>query len=305
MDIAFNELSVVNEAVEQEVIKWFDLFLINSKELQKITKKTASIVSSVSIKDLRFCNYTAMQWLSRQSKNDKQLFLKLSTNKPLIHDYPYYYFGQNPCKGFAYGYENKALCTSLPSRPEWNSSSITIEKEFLDNDLNYKKEGGLTVDHFSDLQHLSQLAAGILSKIKGELDSELSKLDGVSLWNQREAIFPSLIFCEDVRVQIIQYSSKDDSFQQIIKKLSELEQYFSQWDGNFEFSKLPFKNSPESISRTNFLTEKLTILCPDNQYRFFEWHFRFTPEHGRGYFHPDSNLRKCFIGFIGKKIIKK
>ncbi len=305
MDIVFNELSIKEDAVEKEVPEWFNVFFENSKKIQEITKKPLSIVSSIDIKNIQFSNYSVKQWLSKQSKDNKLLLLKFLTNKPLIHDYPYYYFEQLPCKGFGYAYENKELCTSLISSPKWDKTQICISKEYLDDNELVKEESDLTVNHFSKTEHLSELEKWIASKIKNDFENELDKLDGNTLWNDRKNLFSSLVFCEDTRIQIIQYSANDDSFQQIKRKLFELELYFSNWDANFDFSKLPFKVTPESSSRSNLLKEKLNILCPDGQYRLFDWHFRFTPSGGRGYFFPDSDSNKCYIGFLGKKINKK
>jgi len=304
MDIVFNELSVKEEAVEMEVNEWLNVFLENSKNIQKITKQPASIVSCVNIKEIQFSNYSVKQWLSRQNKDNKQLFLKLSTNKPLIHDYPFYYFEKQPCKGFAYSYQNKEICTSFISDEKWNKTQITISKEYFDDKESVLEETDLKVKHFSKTEHISEIENWIISKTKGEFENELEKLDGNSLWNKRETLFPSLIFCEDTRIQIIQHSSNYDSFQQIKRKLFELEVYFSRWNGSFDKNKLLHVDR-ESKSRNIKFAETLSIKCPDGEYRIFDWHFRFTPNGGRGYFFPDSNSKKCFIGFIGKKITKK
>lgn len=305
MDIVFNELSVKEEAGEQQVVEWFDVLLENLKKIQKITKKPASIVSCINIKDIQFSNYSVMQWLKRQNKEDKQKFLSLTTKKPFILDYPYYYFEQIPCKGFAYAYENKELSTSLISSQKWNTTQVNISKEYLDENECVIEETDLKINHFSKSEHLNELETLIILKVIGEFENELNKIDGNTLWEKHETLFPSLIFCDDTRIQLSYFSRNDDSFQQIKRKLFELENYFANWGGVFDFRKLPFKVTKESDSRNNKLEEALSIKCPDGQYRLFDWHFRFTPSSGRGYFFPDSNINKCYIGFIGKKINKK
>lgn len=305
MDIVFNELSIKYGAAEKEVLEWFNVFFENTKKIQEITKKLTSIVSSINIKDIQFSNYSVKQWLSKQSKDNKQLLLKLLTNKPLIHNYPDYYFEKILCKGFGYAYENQELCTSFISSQKWDKMQICISKEYFDDNDSVQLDSDLIVNHFSKTEHLSELEKWIASKIKNELANELDSLDGNKLWHDRNSLFPSLVFCEDTKLQLCHFSRNDDSFQQIKRKLFELELYFSNWNGIFDFKKLPFKVTRESDSRKNKLEENFLIKCPDNQYLDFDWHFRFTPSGGRGYFFPDSDTNKCFIGFIGKKINKK
>ena len=83
----------------------------------------------------------------------------------------------------------------------------------------------------------------------------------------------------------------------------ELEDYSKKWiRGYFDSEALPSKATPESTSRLNKFTEKLTFACPDNTNRLFSWHLRFTPGAGRIYFFPVDNLKKIIIGYIGYKI---
>jgi len=133
-------------------------------------------------------------------------------------------------------------------------------------------------------------------------DSILKITNGFQLWNEKENLFPNLIFCENVKNQIQQYTKNEHEFKQILRKLIELEKYFSAWNKEFDFKKLPFKTTLESETRTNKLSKAFEFVCPDNIKRTFDWHFRYTPNAGRVYFFPDYQSGKCFIGYIGKKI---
>lgn len=163
---------------EKKVNEWFNVFFKNLRKIQEITKKSISVISSINIKDIQFSNYSVKQWLSKQSKHNKQLLLKFLTNKPLIHDDPYYYFEQIPCNGFSYAYENQELCSSFISNQKWDKTQICILKEYFDNNELVKEESDLTVNHFSKAEHLTELEKWIASKIKDNLANELDKLEG-------------------------------------------------------------------------------------------------------------------------------
>jgi hypothetical protein len=128
-------------------------------------------------------------------------------------------------------------------------------------------------------------------------------LEGLDLWNRREELFPSLVFCDDVYKQMLYLGKGNLILQQVVKRLFELEEYCKTWtDGAFNSDNLPSKATPESDSRLKRLKKELTFICPDGKERIFSWHVRMTPGAWRLHFSVELGPGKIIIGYLGYKI---
>lgn len=121
------------------------------------------------------------------------------------------------------------------------------------------------------------------------------------LWNQREVLFPSLVFCNRVGDQL----NNLDQFSVVFTRLLELEQYSREWSkGPFKPSELPSKVTGESrtVKQDEKAMQSRSFTCPDGEARIFLWHMRATPGALRIHFYPCENKREIIVGHIGKKL---
>ncbi|MDX2130347.1 MAG: hypothetical protein SFU91_15030 [Chloroherpetonaceae bacterium] len=123
-------------------------------------------------------------------------------------------------------------------------------------------------------------------------------------WDNRDILFPNLIFCDRVLEQIRHLSVNDDRFGLIDQKLKRLNLFTGTWKhGNFDYSNLGLDNSPDTPTRiTNSLALR-TFNCPGIGDRVFSLHIKwyFGGEPFRLYYFPNNSNRKVYIGYIGPK----
>ena len=123
---------------------------------------------------------------------------------------------------------------------------------------------------------------------------------GADLWERKERIFPSLIFCDNVRKQLHALNEGDPLLKQFVNKLFELEVYCKNWiDGPFDPNLLPFKVTTESTATLEAYGDDRKFRCPDGEDRIFSWHARLTPHARRLHFFPSADTRQIIIGYIG------
>jgi hypothetical protein len=307
MDLFFNELSLT-EADHPQIAKVWLTDLIKLYQTSQ-NKGCKGLKTSNDIWEKRIApNYTIANWLTDNSV-DRELRLFFQTHAlkyPFIDDliekrseggvrlFDFKYKDQY-AKGLGAAYLFDSLAISCDSSSEWDRTHVFIKAICLEDDeISETKQ---EVKHCSKPIHIEILNDWIKQRTKPSIPN------GTILWLKRNIIFQNLIFCDNVRNQIISLNDSHPEFIQIKKRLFELEEYCQQWDqGYFNAAALPSKVTPESSTRLQELETKLTFLCPDNTLRTFTWHSRYTPGAGRIYFFPENNLRKIFIGYIGRKI---
>ena len=130
-----------------------------------------------------------------------------------------------------------------------------------------------------------------------------SVVNGDDLWNQKEELFPNLIFCDHVAKQIFPLQNGDPVFRQIVKRFFELQNYCSAWrEGPFLPDQLPFKATVESKPTMQKYRRERTFTCPGGNEITFTWHGRMTPGAWRIYFDPSIDPGMMHIGYIGQKL---
>ncbi|MDW7678983.1 MAG: hypothetical protein SCK70_00335 [bacterium] len=307
MDLFFNELSLT-EADHPKTAKVWLADLIKLFQISQ-TKECKGLKTSNDIWEKRIApNYTIANWLTDNSVDrELRLFFKSQALKyPFIDDlierktedgqrlFDFKYKDQY-AKGLGAAYLFDALAISCDSSSEWDCTYIFIKVICLEDDeISETKQ---EVKHCSKSIHLENLNDWIRQKTKPSVPN------GTILWLKRNLLFPNLVFCENVKDQLIHLNEGKPEFIQIKKRLFELEDYCQKWDqGYFNAASLPSKVTPESSTRLKKLETQLTFLCPDNNSRTFSWHSRYTRGAGRIYFFAENNQRKIFIGYIGYKI---
>jgi hypothetical protein len=254
-------------------------------------------------------NYPLRQWLNdRNVDKIERLFIKnLVRKSPFsaevahpeiqaiednIGDIEFRYRGESAI-GLGVAYLLNTLSISLLSSSNWNNPYIEIEITHLD----LEDEIGI-VRHISEKNHVREHSHWSTNKIRQNIQ------DGVDLWQSKAELFPHLEFCLNVERQLEQMVATNPIFQQILKRLSELEEAAHNWtEGSFNLDSLPSKVTPESESRLKDFSQKLTFMCPDGVSRLFSLHSRVTPGAGRVYFSLELGPGKIIIGYIGQKIM--
>lgn len=313
LELILNELSLNNYAVDWLIARQImSTFIQTIQAVKAVGRSNINLRTQYDFIDIILAeNYPLRRWLNdpEVNKDDKVFIKTLAQKSPFsaelahpeiqaieenIGDIEFRYQGENVI-GFGVAYLLNTLSISLPSSANWNTPYIEIEMTRLDDEDEVAR-----VRHISEKHHVSEHSEWIANKIKQNIQ------DGVDLWERKSELFPHLEFCDRVEKQLEKLVVQNPSFQQILKRLSELEKAAQNWtEGNFNIESLPSKVTPESESRLKDFVSELTVICPDGVPRLFSLHSRFTPGKGRLYFYFSRELGpgKIIIGYIGQKIM--
>lgn len=310
LEMAFNELSMRIPADNIQTAKQRMLDLIaTAREAAERGVKPIIRTHSEFYASVLANNYSLSDWLRDPSiDRDDMRFILTAAKTPYLADI------QNSeienrnilsdfcCEGetsagLGIAYLLESLALSIRSESKWKSNSIVLEVTWLEDSENLNSDT-VAVVHASSKEHVQEHIAWIQERLRTGVS------DGLDLWNRREDLFPSLLFCESVNQQIQNLGNGDPMLRQVVKKLFELENYCKTWtDGAFNLDLIPSKATPESDSRLQKLKPKLTFKCPDNVHRIFSFHLRMTGAGAwRLHFSEELGPDKIIIGYIGPKI---
>jgi hypothetical protein len=198
--------------------------------------------------------------------------------------------------GLGVAYLLDSVAISLLSSNYWDNPYVNVDFKYFEESNDELIETSEVIKHVSQSIHIREHLAWINRQIQGKI------ISGQVLWVLKEELFPSLLFCECVRKQLLDIEESNPLLKQIIKRLCELEEQTNKWvDGNFDINLLPSKVTPESDTRLKKFRQELTFQCSDGTYRLFDLHLRMTPGANRLYFFP-IEPQKLIIGYIGLKI---
>lgn len=243
--------------------------------------------------------YSIGNWVVDSEVNlDTRLFLQL-----LQTQYPFltkeeenllaaYKLANQTAEGLGAAYLLESLAVSLNSAPIWNFNSLTlIQETIVDDELNIIEEE-VIVKHACSESHVLEHAEWIEHRVISGVD------DGADLWDRRESLFPTLIFCEHIGKELESIDSGNPILRQIIKKLLEIEAQASIWeDGQFDIDVI--SADPESEATLQQYSQERTFECPDGELRLFSLHTRLAPGYWRMHFFPDPETHQVIIGYIG------
>ncbi len=312
MQSFLNELSLPESHSTEEVIIFFD-------ELGKCFQKTAEIgVKEIKIHSSFYNHefapgYYFINWLDdRHVDKDLRTLLKGALGiVPFVDDMFKQYekdnnaalemsFDGDACIGLGLSSElifNTVAFSYNSSR--WDQPeleiAISIVTETEDGDLTEEIKNSLA-RNIATLTHAATQSSFIRAQITSSIE------DGKELWLRRKELFPNLLFCDKVKAQLVGYHYNTLGFQQIILRLTALQQTAERFDGTptrpEDFTTLTTR---ESETRLRDFRNELTILCPDGQYRLFDWHVRFTPGAGRIHFFPVEDQKMIIVGSIANQ----
>lgn len=200
--------------------------------------------------------------------------------------------------GCLIAYETDNFVLSFGTHVCWQSKiikgmySTLYELETLDEPIEVE------VRNISKVEDVSQIEADCIEQMN---ERYRSVKNGRELLQHREEWFPAIQFCENA-IEQLKNENTLMNIQQIIKKLSELNAYFSSLEGNFDMHAL--KNcSPETDVTLKHYKVEHTFLTPEGKAELFSFHLRFTGTYaGRIFFKQAPEERRCIVAHIGKKL---
>lgn len=309
MDIFFNELSVKEASNKETAKEWMaNLMAVYNKAQRKGFKELKTTEAFINI--TLAPGYKLIDWIHdpsidrelrrlfqiKVSKSPfiENLLVKKDEEVDLLHEFKR---KGRMAAGLGAAYLFDSLAVSFDNSSEWDNHLIELDiSEYFEEEekiIQFTEK----IKHSSKLIHLDYLKEWIENKKKHSIPN------GKLLWLKQKELFPHLKFCENVESQISFLTNVNPEFNQVIKRLFELESYCSRWkSGIFTGEGFPSKVTPESESRLTKFKDKLIILCLDGESRLFSWHARYTPGAGRIHFAPDNSKKVIYIVYIGPKI---
>ena len=182
------------------------------------------------------------------------------------------------------------IAIGFPSKPVWDRDRVTVRfNELLpDESIQERSE---EVDQLTRAAH----AGPICERHRDQLRAGS---DPLTLWMNREEIFPNLLFGPGVEANLQECANW---FPTIVGKLVTLDQSAGEW--KIKGGPAPpwrTKVTPENPERMKSAAFRATRRFPshDGTRRIFEWHARFGSS-GRIHLRFDAQTREVEIGYIG------
>lgn len=304
MKLILNELSLdILADNRQEVEQAMEQIANILKEINQMLHKSARILTNVSFKEQALTqdhSLNFMQWFktSELNQDDKRRVLNALAQEPMFRDVPpYYFFSGKDCLGFGYAFENDWASISYDAKSNWLSDSYEVER------IEDENEEVVVIRNVTTLENLQHWLEWLKERQKQEEALELLSITSPAIfWERRTTLFPQLDFCEDVRKQLDELGNNWLGL--IVDKLLVFNEYIEKIQGNnFDFDNIPLNASPEGSTTLNQNDSERTFICPDGKYRLFNWHIKFSGK--RIHFCPMDNSKKCYVGYIGKKLSTK
>jgi hypothetical protein len=310
LEMVFNELSIETQAINfHEARNWMEGFVgtIRSAAISGVNRVIRTHIDMNST--LLAPDYPMSKWRNDENVDleTRRYFRSIISQHPALEDRPDiidsmnahdFFYKETRVFGLGMTYLLDYLSISLPSMEDWNNHKLKIEIQLIEEE----NEGDLitneiSIKHASDPSHLDELGKWISERLQNNVEN------ANDLWNRRAELFPHLFFCGNTETQILSLHHRDPLFQQVLKRLFELEKYCSTWqEGAFSADGLPFKATPESASTMQKYGDERTFNCPNGNKVTFNWHGRLTPNNWRIFFDPTIGPGQMSVGYIGTKL---
>ncbi|WIV19195.1 hypothetical protein QPK24_23255 [Paenibacillus polygoni] len=194
-------------------------------------------------------------------------------------------------------YKEQHIALSFLSK-KFSESTIVGLHCFLDIDANYITEDA-TIYHLSTPEHVLEVEIRDIIDYLNRQDA-LNIRHNIELWEKKEILFPTLVFCDNVKKQILKVERI--LLVESIKKILILEHYFSSWDWKgFDYRDLP-NTSPESESTLRTYEKQHTFRTPFGKTIIVSYHIKGAAYNNRIYFHIDYEREKIIICSIGEHL---
>lgn len=241
--------------------------------------------------------YTLEQWLAKADPEYRCLYLSFyqhlvpyvpEENMELLYEGETLIGGAEACL-------NQSFMFSIAFSEKWKQESIKAELHVIDESGQLLEETEVLFNLYKKEQLSAEFVTECLKKIKKE-----KIYDYEELWNQRERLFPHLSFCPSVKSDLLKLEKV--CLNQIVLKLTELEEYCCRDMGDKFHPELLTKTTPESDSTMQKYKKEHTFTDAENEKYEASWHMRFTGIPGRIFFVPRYGKEKMLICYIGKKL---
>lgn len=207
------------------------------------------------------------------------------------------YFSDGCAFAIEYGNKVLSLCTN-----------VLWEERILNGKYRGLNDEGELVEEEKKIDNLMQKMSLDIIKVQEKMSLYQNISSGYDLWEERERIFPNLIFCENVREQLYQDPEKFHILS-IMKRLEYLQNYFAKCGGRYEPKTLGInpRTESESVKTDPDLRRYRLFRLPNGKEEYFFDHISFTGKYsgGRIYFYPVPRENKCYIGYIGRHLPTK
>lgn len=199
-------------------------------------------------------------------------------------------------------YQNQAaqFIIEFLERDFFNSDRYLSTEEELDSNFHPNPSAFLGVD-------FSQTEIPLNRRVFDQTSYDLFKQSLFSivapnnLWYWKEVLFPNLILCGEVEVQIANLGNSSH-FRQVVERLRSLDGFVQSWNsGNFSYQELnkntSLRVSPESETTMNKYGDQRVFSLPDGSRKTFELHIKTGDL--RFHFYPCNHNYVIYIGYIG------
>ena len=182
------------------------------------------------------------------------------------------------------------IAIGFPSRPAWDRDRITVSFNELLPDESIQ-ETTEEVDQLTRAAHAGPIGERHRDRLRRGSNP-------VFLWENREEVFPNLVFGPGVEANLKEYASL---FQTIVGKLVDLDRSAGEWKakgGPAPSWKTMVTPESESLMANPQLRRARIFLSSLGTREMFEWHARFGSS-GRIHLRFDPQSREVEIGYIG------
>lgn len=242
----------------------------------------------------RSVTYSVAKWLSEVDIEYRRLYLSFWNRRCVYTPDDEYevYEGQTALRGGTEAVLNDSFMLSICLDDRWERPEIpAVLFSLADN-----AESPVVVRNVFSASQLAE--EPLAAALKATFAVTIYTYE--ELWERRSRLFPHLRFCPSVRRDL--ENLEKSYIRQIVKKLSELEEYSSKYPG------LPFrpehltKTTPESDTTMEMYQKQHTFRDENDVEYQASWHMRFTGIPGRIFFVPDYTDAAMLICYIGKKL---
>ena len=272
--------------------------------------KNSKVISKIQYFDILnvvlFEEYTVSNWLNDAQVNReiKQLFRILYDKffSPIINDEElneaYIIYDDKMIKSHGCSWAISSMDTpyviSARTASIWEQKKLNVIYQHLNNECEISEEEYLVcnISNFSDIDSIKE-------EDQHKLFMDITSAQ--DFWDNKDILFPNIIFCESVYDQI-KHMSKP-YIDSIINRLIIMNTYFSESHSSYDPDELGMKARSESDTvKTNpKLMKQRLFKTPSGEEKYFFDHISFMHDY-RIHFIPNVEENKCCIGYIGKHL---
>lgn len=314
-EMALNHAAVwAPKSNRKEISEWLrDLAigisqLIENKVVEKVLRTSQQLHETPCLRDLSL--FDAIIELGRSGcPEERDFLLRLSSKTPLLHEI------EEDIKDRFYACEGQDLSSEdgsplvlcviadgvaigFPSAPHWDRAQVTVSFMELLPDETFE-EASEEIDHLARSIHANPICERHRAR---HLHKILESNNPVNyLWDNRQKIFPNLIFGRDVKNHL---RTSSNQLGVIVKVLADLDHSARDWKargGPAPPWKREVKNESPGVKNDPSLRRQRRFRSHDGTPQDFFWHARFGNS-GRIHLRIDPECREVEIGYIGKHL---